>query len=182
MYKGTIWAGYWRALAIAAARCPAVGFSAVPLMHNPSAAMASSVVGPMAANCGDVGEIFQGRVDFPQFPAWRLKKDRTFIWGSCSPESLRTTSKQNLTPDGLKKAMLAGAPCEGRAWWTTGTTHSTPWKAPGVGVPALWNSSWGFSSDLDAQLFDRQSGSLGGLLETTKPTSLMRKGKAISSF
>lgn len=43
-------AGYCRALAIAAARCSAVGFSAVPLTHRPSAVIASCVVGPMAAN------------------------------------------------------------------------------------------------------------------------------------
>lgn len=42
--------GYCRALAIAAARCSAVGLSAVQLTHRPSAAMASCVVGPMAAN------------------------------------------------------------------------------------------------------------------------------------
>ncbi len=42
--------GYCRALAIAAARCSAVGFSAVQLTHRPSAVMASCVVGPMAAS------------------------------------------------------------------------------------------------------------------------------------
>lgn len=42
---------YCRALAIAAARCSAVGFSALQLTHKPSAVMASCVVGPMAANC-----------------------------------------------------------------------------------------------------------------------------------
>lgn len=41
---------YWRALAIAAARCSAVGFSAVQLTYKPSAVIASCVVGPMAAN------------------------------------------------------------------------------------------------------------------------------------
>lgn len=48
---------YARAFAMAAARCPAVGFSAVQLTRRPSAAIASSVVGPMAPNCGDVKEI-----------------------------------------------------------------------------------------------------------------------------
>ena len=42
--------GYFRDLAIAAARCSAVGFSAVLLTHRPSAVMASCVVGPMAPN------------------------------------------------------------------------------------------------------------------------------------
>lgn len=42
---------------MAAARCPGVGFSAVQLTRKPSAAIASSVVGPMAANCRDVLEI-----------------------------------------------------------------------------------------------------------------------------
>lgn len=59
----TLWAEpegcYWRAFAITAARCPAVGFSAVQLMHKPSAAIVSSVVGPMAANCRDVEEILR---------------------------------------------------------------------------------------------------------------------------
>lgn len=41
---------YCSAFAIAAARCSAVGFSAVQLTHKPSAVMASCVVGPMAAN------------------------------------------------------------------------------------------------------------------------------------
>lgn len=35
-------------------------------------------------------------------------------------------------------------------------------------LPALWNSSLDFSPDLDVQLFDRQSASLGALLETKK--------------
>lgn len=47
---------------MAAARCPAVGFSAAQLTHKPSAAIASSVVGPMAANCRDVKEILAGCV------------------------------------------------------------------------------------------------------------------------
>lgn len=51
-------------------------------------------------------------------------------------------------------------------------THGTLWKSSGVGLPAPWNSSLGFSPSLDVLLFDRQSGSLGGLLGTTKQTSL----------
>lgn len=42
--------GYCRALAIANAKCSAVGFSAVQPTHRPSAVIASCVVGPMAAN------------------------------------------------------------------------------------------------------------------------------------
>lgn len=42
--------GYCKALTIDAARCSAVGFSAVALTHRPSAVIASCVVGPMAAN------------------------------------------------------------------------------------------------------------------------------------
>ena len=117
-------AGYCRALAIAAARCSAVGFSATQWTHKPSAVIASCVVGPMAANCRKGSSSGCQR-------CWRSIKCCTFmqflsvwLWGGCtfirvrrSPESLRTTSRQNFTPDGLKKAMLAGVPCECADKW-----------------------------------------------------------------
>lgn len=63
---------------MAAARCPAIGFSAVQLTRKPSAAIASSVVGPMAANCRDVEEILRA-VSICCFRVSRIKTAHLYL-------------------------------------------------------------------------------------------------------